>query len=303
MVKVFMPKPREDWVCDVIIDEFERNTTHQIVRSIAEADVVWHYAKWMANHHPNTARGNPGHKPTITTVHHIVPEKFNPNEVKALDAFTDIYHVPNVITQRMLGYATVTPIRRLPYWVNDRRFPPRLERKRGQRKVIGSFQRDTEGSDLKSPKLEKGPDILGDVIDGLDPFQYQVLLAGWRRQYIIGRLGDRMPYDYLERAPDIAGLYGMCDYYLVTSRHEGGPQALLEAAQSRVMVLSTPVGLAEELLHPDCICRSVVDFRLKLDAGLDRIEENYQRVQAYTLDRMIGRYDELVQEVYNNAKR
>ena len=31
--------------------------------------------------------------------------------------------------------------------------------------IIGSFQRDTEGSDLKSPKLIKGPDRLIQIIE------------------------------------------------------------------------------------------------------------------------------------------
>ena len=33
------------------------------------------------------------------------------------------------------------------------------------KKLIGSFQRDTEGYDLKTPKLSKGPDIFCDIVE------------------------------------------------------------------------------------------------------------------------------------------
>ena len=54
--------------------------------------------------------------------------------------------------------------------------------------VVGSFQRDTEGSDLKSPKLEKGPDLFCDYVEKIADENTLVLLGGWRRQYIMNRL-------------------------------------------------------------------------------------------------------------------
>ena len=55
----------------------------------------------------------------------------------------------------------------IPFWVDQNIFYEIQNKKDLRQKfnfnnddyLIGSFQRDTEGSDLKSPKLIKGPDI------------------------------------------------------------------------------------------------------------------------------------------------
>ena len=50
--------------------------------------------------------------------------------------------------------------------------------------IVGSFQRDTEGSDLVSPKLEKGPDRFRDYIENLkEKIEHNWLM---HREYIIG---------------------------------------------------------------------------------------------------------------------
>ena len=45
-------------------------------------------------------------------------------------------------------------------------------------------------------------------------------------------------------------LYNLSDLYVVSSRSEGGPKAVLEAAFAGTMILSTGVGLAPDFLHP-----------------------------------------------------
>ena len=58
--------------------------------------------------------------------------------------------------------------------------------------VVGSFQRDTEGYDLISPKLSKGPDLfiqnLNKLKNQIESKNLKVLIAGYRRQYIINEL-------------------------------------------------------------------------------------------------------------------
>ena len=58
--------------------------------------------------------------------------------------------------------------------------------------IIGSFQRDTEGKDLKSPKLIKGPDRFVEIVKffALKNDNLIVLLTGYRRQYVIKRLEE-----------------------------------------------------------------------------------------------------------------
>ena len=48
-------------------------------------------------------------------------------------------------------------------------------------------------------------------------------------------------------------LYNLLDLYLVTSRIEGGPQAILECAITKTPILSTDVGVAGEILHSDSL--------------------------------------------------
>ena len=48
-------------------------------------------------------------------------------------------------------------------------------------------------------------------------------------------------------------LYNCLDLYIVASRVEGGPQSILEATLTKTPIISTDVGLAKEILHPDSI--------------------------------------------------
>ncbi len=130
--------------------------------------------------------------------------------------------------------------------------------------VIGSFQRDTEGHDLISPKLEKGPDLLADAIITIHEARTKsrfntlarvppihVVLAGWRRQYIMSRLdAASVPYTYFDRPPQdvLNELYQTLDLYPVTARQEGGPQSLIECGLLNIPVISRPVGIADMVL-------------------------------------------------------
>jgi glycosyltransferase involved in cell wall biosynthesis len=135
--------------------------------------------------------------------------------------------------------------------------------------VIGNFHRDTDGSDLKKPKLQKGPDLFLEVLVQLRTLGAPIhaLLAGPRRHWLRAKLrehgvpftfagetrqGDDIKVNVLPRAR-VAELYHALDLCLVTSRWEGGPYSPLEAAASGIPVLSTHVGIAEDLLEPDSL--------------------------------------------------
>ena len=44
-------------------------------------------------------------------------------------------------------------------------------------------------------------------------------------------------------------MYNSLDLYIVSSRHEGGPQSIVECAMTRTPIVSTDVGLASELMN------------------------------------------------------
>lgn len=167
--------------------------------------------------------------------------------------------------------------------------------------LVGSFQRDTEGSDLKSPKLVKGPDMFLEILLGLRKrgVPAHAILAGPRRHWIMRRLEEEgLPFTYIGKpgAGDDIGynslprstlniLYNIVDLYIVGSRSEGGPHAILEAAASRCKIISTPVGMAPEVLATNCLFRAPYDaVKIVLDdlstgTLAQAVETHYRRVQ------------------------
>ena len=119
--------------------------------------------------------------------------------------------------------------------------------------IIGSFQKDGVGwGEGLEPKWVKGPDILVRVIDKLKTeYDVFVLLTGPARGYVKGEL-DRIgvPYKhfFLKNYLEIPKYYNALDLYLVTSRAEGGPKAIVESMATGVPVVSTKVGMAPDIV-------------------------------------------------------
>ena len=119
--------------------------------------------------------------------------------------------------------------------------------------VIGSFQKDGEGwGEGEIPKRIKGPDVFLSVVERLaKTLPIFVLLSGPARGYVkkgLERLNIRYTHHYAPNRDALAQLYHALDLYLVTSREEGGPMALMESMASGVPVVSTRVGMAVDLI-------------------------------------------------------
>jgi glycosyltransferase involved in cell wall biosynthesis len=208
-------------------------------------------------------------KKVLVTVHHVVPEKFGPRErmeFEHRDRFVTAYHVPNKHTEAFIKGLTEKPIHLIPYWANQHIWRPTgtkadLRKKHGLPErgyLVGSFQRDTEGYDLLSPKLEKGPDILADALAAFYPGMpnLHVVLAGWRRQYLMNRLNQAgIPFSYFEKPSQnvVNELYQTLDLYPVTARQEGGPQSLIECGLLGVPMVSRDIGMASQVLPPTAV--------------------------------------------------
>lgn len=121
--------------------------------------------------------------------------------------------------------------------------------------VVGSFQKDGVGWDEgMEPKFIKGPDVFLDTLKLLkkDIPELYVLLSGPARGYVKKGLEDaRIPYKhvYLKSYPEVAGLFQSLDLYIVASRQEGGPKAILESMASGVPLVTTRVGQAMDLVN------------------------------------------------------
>ncbi|MBW1768737.1 MAG: glycosyltransferase family 4 protein [Deltaproteobacteria bacterium] len=121
--------------------------------------------------------------------------------------------------------------------------------------VIGSFQKDGNGwGEGITPKSIKGPDIFIKTISILKEAlkDLYVLLSGPARGYVKNELDKiKVPYKhiYLKDYPQINELYQCLDLYIITSREEGGPKAVLESMASGIPLVTTRVGQAMDLVQ------------------------------------------------------
>jgi len=120
--------------------------------------------------------------------------------------------------------------------------------------VVGSFQKDGNGwGEGNEPKFVKGPDIFVETMRILKQRipELVVLLSGPARGYLKkGLEKNNIPFRhvYLHHYPDIARLYQALDVYVVSSRQEGGPKAILESMAMGVPLVTTRVGQAIDLV-------------------------------------------------------
>lgn len=266
MNSVYVLAPHEDWIIDRLTEEWYADNADISTRHANKSDVVWLFGGWCYKHIDRRVLEQ---KKVITTIHHVVPEKFTDNKVAEFydrDTITDVYHVPNVNTANFIKNYTHKKIEVIPYWANQSVWRATAHKNDLRAKfgipndafVVGSFQRDTEGSDLKSPKLEKGPDLFVEYVKTIKNTDKRVfvILAGWRREYVIDRLKqENIEHKYIENPPIqiINDLYQTLDIYPVTSRYEGGPQSLIEAGLLKVPVVSRDIGMARVVLSEKAI--------------------------------------------------
>ena len=287
MIPIFLLDAKENWVCDRFVKEWYQENSDISTHDIDQAKTIWLLAGWCWNQiSPQMLES----KNVILTIHHIVPDKFDDQRLREFmirDRFVNVYHVPCKKTKDQISSLTKKPIFVIPFWANQNLWFD-IKDKKGIREkyglpvdsfIVGSFQRDTEGSDLKSPKLEKGPDLFCDYVIDLSKRteNLKVLLAGWRRQYVMNRLNfAEIPFYYCELPgfDVINDLYNCLDLYVVSARHEGGPQSIIECALTRTPIISTDVGLASEFLSEE----SIFDESWNASPNIDAAHNNIKKI-------------------------
>lgn len=170
----------------------------------------------------------------------------------------------SIVRDRLIGWGVPgEKISLIPIGCETGRFLPATEdQRRAARErfgvrdgeiIVGSFQKDGVGwGEGMEPKLIKGPDVfLAAIAELKRDLPVFVLLSGPARGYVkqgLERLGVRYAHHYAADRDELAKLYHALDLYLVTSREEGGPMALMESMSSGVPVVSTYVGMAPDLI-------------------------------------------------------
>lgn len=332
-LRIGVKHPGESWIIDRVIDEYAYASCHDVVSTDGSPitfDAVWLTAPWVWR---SVSRELLDRTPTLCTIHHEVPDKFDARratEFAERDRFVTRYHVTCVQTMGFITPLTERPITKIPYWVNDRLWIQRDKDVARQalrsiahfedgELVIGSFQRDTEGSSCDScdpvPKLEKGPDAFCDVVHAAvnAGTRIHVLLSGWRRQYVIKRLlaaGIKHTYVQLPDFDTLRNLYAACDLYLVTSRFEGGPQAALECAAMHVPIVSTDCGMVRDVLPDDCVLTTDAMIRAARSGEFHRIipparilDDAYAKVMEFKLRKHVAVYDDLFERLAMERRR
>ncbi len=174
--------------------------------------------------------------------------------------------VSNSMMERVVLGSGIAPAKvfRIPIGIDTEKFSPAtVSEKRDLRRslglpehalLIGSFQKDGNGwGEGFEPKLIKGPDIFLNALKILKTTQphLHVLLTGPARGYVMKGLHEMdIPYSHvmLEHYEQIPVYFKMLDLYLVSSREEGGPKAVLEAMASGIPLVTTNVGQAADLV-------------------------------------------------------
>ncbi|MFI0347204.1 MAG: glycosyltransferase family 4 protein [Chthoniobacterales bacterium] len=181
------------------------------------------------------------------------------------------------------------PVKYIPYTIDPELFFPIADKKALRerfnipldRYVIANFHRDTEGADLVTPKLQKAPELLLAILKKLQTrgANIHVLLAGPRRHWLRKELmREGIPFTFVGKS-DIEGddfginilnrvtlneLTNAADLYLIPSRWEGGPQSAMEAAACRCKLMSTPLGVARDILEPASLFHSTEEAVKKI---------------------------------------
>jgi glycosyltransferase involved in cell wall biosynthesis len=171
----------------------------------------------------------------------------------------------SIMSRRLIDWGIPQEkIRCIPLGVDHSIFkPPSPEERQARRRelgipdgtiCIGSFQKDGEGWEKGStPKLIKGPDVFLETINGLrSSFPIFVLLTGPARGYVrqgLERMGVPYRHDMIDDYPKIPEWYKCLDLYVVSSREEGGPKAVVESLACGVPLVTTEVGMAPDVIR------------------------------------------------------
>ena len=308
-MKIFCHIPRENWFCDRYGKEYSEYSENNISHQDTDSDIIWLLAAWCWNQIPYEVLKN---KKVVCTIHHEVPWKFDQERYENFmirDSIVDAYHVPCDQTKSFVEKITSKPVYKIGYWCNNSLWKP--SNKKDYYKnlfnlpkdnlVVSSFQRDTEGSDLVTPKLEKGPDIFCEAVGKLSKERdVHVLLNGWRRQYVISELKKRnIPYTYYElpKIEDVAKMYLATDLYMVCSRVEGGPQSLSECAASKIPIISSDMGMSRDILDNECITNDFSNVSGLIDRSISSIDNNFRNVEKFFIKSHVKKYDSMFKKI------
>jgi glycosyltransferase involved in cell wall biosynthesis len=265
----------------------------------------------------------------VVTYYHVVPGDRRVEDLASLDKYVHLWHTASSITAGEIARHGVSPdkIVILPLGIDLRLFRPmdaqeknRLRHKLGipeKSFLIGSFQKDGVGwKEGLEPKLIKGPDIFCEVVEKLNKkYPIFVLLTAPARGYVKERLKNlKVPFKHIYSSySDLPKLYGLLDLYLVTSRVEGLPKAVLECMATHVPFVATRVGIVPDVVKDQCngLIAEIGDVSGLVSKASILIEDHSLRqrlklnmskdIPSYSWDKMILSFNDKIYSRLKNA--
>ncbi|HLD60688.1 MAG TPA: glycosyltransferase family 4 protein [Patescibacteria group bacterium] len=270
--KIALVSEPADWVIKEIAQEIVAEVNaKQTGRAFVTYSPRWLRNKIIhftsVNTYINKGRLVPVHPSNriLFTWYHVLPHDKRLAFIPELNKSVDRFHTPCTITFKQLvqAGADTSKLVLIPEGINLHLFKAFDAGKRDEIKsnlglpknkfIIGSFQKDGVGwGEGVEPKMEKGPDIFCAVVEELTKkFPIHVLLTGPARGYVKKRLtAANIPFThhFLADFKEIVNYYNALDLYIVSSRQEGGPKAVLESMACGVPIISTRVGMAPDVI-------------------------------------------------------
>jgi len=221
--------------------------------------------------------------------------------LKSVPRLSKVITASTIVEKRLLNWGiSLEKIIKIPLGVNTTNFIPtsrsNKEKIRDLLKIpresllIGSFQKDGIGwGEGLEPKLIKGPDIFIKTLKILSKKGLPVyaLLTGPSRGYVKKELKKHnIPFyhSYVNGIDELIPLYQALDLYLITSREEGGPMGLLESMSCGIPVVTTRVGMSEDLIKTNIPGEISDDFNpktlaQKIELTIDSMNKNEKESQ------------------------
>lgn len=302
-MKIYIANDKGSLIFSDIIKDFIKYTRHKVVFDAKSADVIWLLNFWDIKNHNIDGK-------ICCQLHHVDMDMERQYPFDLLKKCKNII-VPNNITYEILKNKGISATK-LPYWLVSSKMVSfdiqeinKMKKDLGDGSLlVGSFQKDGNGKSGDVPKNSKNPQLFIDIVKEIK--NVKVVLTGYARNYVINELKkNNIPFVYFEKCSneELIKLYKILDLYLVTSRYEGGPQAILECAYHKVPILSTNVGMASDVLSKYNMCQIKEDFLLKIenlqntDQDALEISNNFVNSLKFTPNQIVSLYDEYFSKI------
>ena len=177
-MKIYINKLNESWIVDRLKKEWTFHNKLITTKRISRSDIIWIISPWTWKKIP---KKHLQEKKVLCSIYHIDEEKFNEKdlqEFKDRDKYVSEYHVISKKTISQIDKLTDKKITYIPFWVNQDKWYEIKDTNILRNKykfnddeyLVGSFQRDSEGSNPDLPKLIKGPDQFMTIVKHLNKY-------------------------------------------------------------------------------------------------------------------------------------